>query len=483
MFDKLSKVFEGQNPVFDYQFRNSDLAADWEVYRTQILNEPNVWSEKAWEIFKSKINSVMVVDMPTEGKGNPEPYFYFLDFGNVIDYEVNPRTGNMNYIIFRQAEKKIAVIDDKSYSIYEEDKGNNIGALLAENRHKLGYCPARFFWNEDLNIDTPDVKKSPLSIVLEALDNLLFFAISKRHLDLYGSYPIYSGYEQNCDFTNSENGDYCDGGFLKNTSGYYKFDSAGLLCKCPKCGDKRIAGVGSFVEVPIPAEGQPDLRNPVQVLSADVASLDYQVREEDRKRREIERAVIGIDEGVINDQALNELQVSATYEDRNKKINRIKIGFESAQKFIDETVCRLRYGSGFIGCSISYGTNFYPLTTDELRAKKKQAKEDGATEAELDAISEQIIESEYKNNPSKLHRMKVLADLEPLRNKTQKEILELYQNQLISQSEMQLKIHFDELIRRFERENTNVSFFGSEMEYAKKIETIKNTLIDYVNQV
>jgi hypothetical protein len=116
----------------------------------------------------------------------------------------------------------------------------------------VGYCPARFFWNEPLSLSEPDVKQSPLTKQLEALDWFLFYHISKRHLDLYGAYPIYSGYEQSCDFSNGENGDYCDGGFLKDKQGFYKLDAAGLLMRCPKCGDSRINGVGSFVEIPIP---------------------------------------------------------------------------------------------------------------------------------------------------------------------------------------------------------------------------------------
>lgn len=118
----------------------------------------------------------------------------------------------MDWIIFRQPDKRIAVIDDERYRVFAED-GGNIGELLVDNPHDLRYCPARFFWNEPMNLREPDVKQSPLTKELEALDWFLFFHISKRHLDMYGAYPIYSGYEQSCDFTNAENGDYCDGGF------------------------------------------------------------------------------------------------------------------------------------------------------------------------------------------------------------------------------------------------------------------------------
>ncbi|MFR8207454.1 MAG: hypothetical protein ACLU99_14970 [Alphaproteobacteria bacterium] len=33
-----------------------------------------------------------------------------------------------------------------------EDKSHNIGELLVDNPHDVGYCPARFFWNEPLSL-------------------------------------------------------------------------------------------------------------------------------------------------------------------------------------------------------------------------------------------------------------------------------------------------------------------------------------------
>ena len=65
--------------------------------------------------------------------------------------------------------------------------------MLIDSPHDLGYTPARFFWNEAISLREPDVKASPLTEQLESMDWYLFYHISKRHLDMYGSYPIYSG--------------------------------------------------------------------------------------------------------------------------------------------------------------------------------------------------------------------------------------------------------------------------------------------------
>ena len=481
-FDKLSRVFDGRNPAFEYDFASPEDRDDWEDYRRSRLHEPEIWHTEGWERFKTDINSVLVVDLPEHQDGErPEPYFYWLPIDCVLDWDGHG--DDLDHIVFTtDHDKRIAVIDDTSYRIYTRDAGRNIGSLVSEHPHGLGFCPARFFWQDAISLRDPYIKQSVLTKELESLDWYLFFHISKRHLDLYGSYPIYSGYEQSCDFSNAENGDYCDGGYLKNKQGYYKLDTAGLPCRCPKCGDKRIAGVGSFVEVPIPVEGQPDLRNPVQMLSVDRSSLDYNVTEEERLKDDIIASVVGMQEEQMSTQAVNESQVRATFESQSTILNRVKKGFEAAQKFVDDTICRLRYGASFSGSVINYGTEFFIYSASELRERYKTAKESGASESELDALQNQIIETEYRTNPAKRHRLMLLSELEPYRHLTRDEMLTMYREGVVTSDELRLKLNFMALIRRFERENTNILEFGSAIPYERKIEIIKATLDGYAKE-
>lgn len=482
-FDKLSRIFDGRNPAFNYQFKTTEQRDDWEWYRQEKLKEPQIWETKGWNFFQTEINSVLVVDMPTEQDKSdkyPQPYFYWLPIASVIDYRANAITGQMDYIIFNQDDKRIAVIDNERYRVFGSN-GIDITELLIDNPHDLGYCPVRFFWYEPISLKEPDIKKSPLTRQLESLDWYLFYHISKRHLDLYGSYPIYSGYEQSCDFSNQENGDYCDGGFLKNKSGFYKLDAAGLLCRCPKCGESRINGVGSFVEIPIPSQQNdvPDLKNPVQMLSVDRNSLDYNVEEENRLKNDIITSVVGTNEEITTRDALNEQQILANFESQSTVLNRIKKGFEAAQQFVDETVCRLRYGNLFISAHVNYGTDFYLSTATDLRNRYANAKNAGASEADLDAMQCQIIETEYRNNPTQLQRMLILAELEPYRHATREEVLALYDKGVISESDLRIKLNFANYIRRFEREYLNILEFGENMPFASKIDFITNKLKDY----
>lgn len=488
IFDKLARIFDGRNPSFDYRFTDAELLADWQAYRTNVLKEPAVWQTLGWSNFKTEINSVLIVDVAqSQNADKPEPYFYWLPIGNVIDFSTD-NEGNIEDIIFNDNDKIVA-IDNVSYKVYRKAEGDAI-RLEVENPHDLGYCPARFFWNVPLSLSTPNVKKSPLTKELEKLDWYLFFLISKRHLDMYGSYPIYSGYEANCDYTDEINHTHCEHGFLKNEQDQYVFDSAGVLMQCPKCGKHKINGAGSFIEIPIPsapnAEGYaytPDLKNPVQMLSVDRNSLDYNAEECDRLKNEIITACIGTDTNVLADNAVNEMQVEATFESQSSILNRIKEGFEQAQQFIDETICRLRYGNQFISATINYGTDFFILTPAELRERYKTAKDAGASESELDSLQSQIIETEYRNDAQRQQRMKLLAEIEPYRHLSIAEMRELLNNGIIGREDMVVKVNFSNYIKRFERENGDINAYVMNGDYADRIEQIEATLKSYVSPI
>lgn len=486
VYRELERVFYSRNSSSSYQFTDSELAEDWSQYKKNNLNEPEVWKTTGWKRMQVSPNSILVVDLPqVQTSLRPEPYFYWLEIDAVIDYQTFRLDENQfEWLIFKQPEHRIAVFDDTSIRVYQLNEKNEIQSLISEAKHDLGYCPARFFWSTQLNEKNKDLKKNPITKELSNLDWYLFFSISKQHLDLYAPYPIYSAYEADCNFENNETGDYCDGGFLRNAKGEYKILNDGTLEKCPCCSEKRIAGPGSFLEVPIPnqTEGVADMRNPVQITTIDKDSLDYNVNECARLKNEIVISVVGSGGTVSEKEAINETQVTANFESKTSVLNALKTNFELAQKFVEDTVCKLRYGGAFISSSVNWGTEFYVFTVTELYSKYKQAKENGASNSELDAISQQILEVEYRNNPLVLQRMLILKQLEPYPHKTLDEVLKLYEKGLLNENLVKLKINFSTLVEKFERENINIIEFASNKTLREKIDIITNKLLEYVTE-
>lgn len=484
VYRELERVFYSRNSSSSYQFTDSELAEDWADYRKNKLNEPDIWKTVGWKKMQVSINSILVVDLPqVQMSARPEPYFYWLEIEDVVDYEMVNDT-EFKWIVFRQPNRRIAAFDDTYIRVYQLNEKNEIASLVSEATHNLGYCPARFFWSTQLNEKNKDLKKNPISKELSNLDWYLFFSISKQHLDLYAPYPIYSAYAADCNFENNETGDYCDGGFLRNSSGEYKILNDGTVEKCPCCSEKRIAGPGSFLEVPIPnqAEGIVDMRNPVQITTIDKDSLTYNVEECIRLRNDIIVSIAGSGGTVSEKEAINETQVAANFESKTSVLNALKTNFELAQKFVEDTICRFRYGSDFISSSISWGTEFYVFTVKELYNKYEQAKTNGASESELDAITQQILEVEYRNNPLVLQRMLILKQLEPYPHKTLDEVLKLHEKKLLNENYVKLKINFSTLVERFERENINIIEFASARTFSEKIKLITDKLLDYVRE-
>lgn len=484
VYRELERVFYSRNSSSSYQFTDSELAEDWQNFRRSNLNEPEIWKTIGWKRMQVSPNSILIVDLPTQQNTfRPEPYFYWLEIEDVIDYETPDGTA-IDWIVFKQPENKIAVFDDTSIRVYQLNEKNEISGIVSEANHNLDYCPARFFWTTQLNEKNRELKKNPITKELSNLDWYLFFSISKQHLDLYAPYPIYSAYEADCHYENNETGDYCDGGFLRNSKGDWKFLADGTLEKCPCCGNKRIAGPGSFLEVPVPnvSEGIADLRNPVQITTIDKDSLDYNVDECVRLRNDIIISVVGSGGTVSEKEAINETQVAANFEAKTAVLNALKTNFEQAQKFVEDTICKLRYGEAFISSSISWGTEFYVFTVKELYDKYKQAKDNGASEAELDAISQQIIEVEYRNNPLVMQRMIILKQLEPYPHKTQNEVVTLFDKGLLDKNKVILKLNFSSYIDRFERENINIIAFGANLSLRDKVNTIYKKLLEYVTE-
>lgn len=472
-YTQLRRVYDGRDTVESYVFENPELNQDWDAYRETVLKDPESWNEKSWEAVKSRICSILVCDLPTEQKTErPSPYSYFLNIGSVIDFGF--ANGQITYLAFWQSKHTAVIIDDSFYRVAKVDAKKDI-TILSEVPHNVGYCPAQFFWSDALTCKDVARKKSPISDALGLLDWWLFFHTSKKHLDTYASYPIYSAYEQDCDYENGDTGAYCDGGFLRDRQGNYVTQNG--QNRCPVCESKALAGAGSMIEIPIPSKEDdvPDLKNPVTLTTIDRNSLDYNVEEEERLRINILNNIVGTTGEAERKEAVNETQIKADYEGRTSVLRDLKINLEKAYKFKNDTICKLRYGDAYLGSTYNMGEEFYIYSAVELREKYKQAKDQGASTATLDNLDEQILLTEHRNDVPKLQRMQILRHLEPYRHFTTGEIMDLKKEGLTDEAELKVKINFNTFVERFERENGDIRNFAVNKTFHEKINLIKKT--------
>lgn len=481
VFAALEKVFDGRNPVRSVVMSSPEAEQDQKGFFEEI-EFYDQWRFQSFERMKTAINSVLVCDLPTEQKGDrPEPYYYFLDIERVVDFEEDGDW--IKWIAFKPSSTRLAYFDDEVYQVFTL-KDEKITGIETQVYHQIGWCPAQFFWGTAINHRQPSQKKAPISNELGNFDWWLFHAISKQHLDMYAAYPIYWGYEQDCDYSEQiegKEGRSCDNGFLRTDSGVYLLSgNTGGLMPCPVCSKSRLNGAGSFIEVTAPYDKEsPDMRDPVGVVPTDVASLEQSVKEQQRLRNEIYTNVTGYGGEPTNDQAINEKQVAAAFEGRTTVLKNLKKNFERAEKFLIETMCKLRYGAAFVSASVDYGTEFYLYLPEELLAMYTAAKDKGLSDQILNMLQDQYYETRYRNNPDKMQRIKILTALEPFRHSTREQVKGFYESGFVTFPEFYLKVNFANLIDRFERENINVVEFGSEVDFDVKIKNILQTLYTY----
>jgi hypothetical protein len=434
----LGRVWYAKNYFEKYTFTSEEFEKDFELYR-QSLKEDHLWRVEAWSAMKTAIDSVIVIDLPSEQTTErPAPYFYILEPDDIIDIEVNNKN-EVEYIIFKceagEGEPEtIAVYDDTSLRKFEKKNGEP-GKLIAEVPHTLGYCPARMLWSDKLADENYFNKRSPITDVLSDLDWYLFWKVAERYLNLYAPFPIYISYKFNK--AEEEEG---------NPTGSEKE-------KKDQHAGSSLMGPGSYMEVPAPVmNGDTNLMtNPLQVEGAQVEACKFCEEKSTKLRVDIFRAIVGYD-GEINKTAINEKQVESGFKSREEVLMIVARNFGQAKLWTNTTLARLRYGGYFVKGDIDFGSDFYLTDESEFITLYSDAKTKGASSLILDTIENQLLDTVYRNDPQGRMRATLQKDLDPLPGMSDGDALLNFQAGVINKETYLQKINYQKYYRMFELE-------------------------------
>tara|TARA_R110002111_G_scaffold98643_2_gene152263 strand:+ start:19550 stop:21442 length:1893 start_codon:yes stop_codon:yes gene_type:complete len=474
IYQEYQRIFDGQNPFFNYEFSNPDNATDFKSYLNKELKDREFFKTIGFDQLRYSINSILVVDMPTDGTGNP--YYYFVDVSNVIDVK-SDKNGTIKYVVFQVNKNTIAVYDSTSYRVYNVDANKIIGEPIVDNTHNLGYCPASYFWNQNLKGSNTVEKKSPITEVLGRLDKYLVEDTFKEYADLYGTFPIITTYEELCNF------DGCDNGFI--SSDYTIFENGQETIKtkqtkCPSCSNREEIGPGTIFEIPAPqTNDDPVLSNPVSIITPDTKSLEYIKQKLIEYADGIREVTIGTRGRVLDNNQVNETQVFGSFESRQNILLQIASSFEAVHKFANDTVARLMFGDSFISSVVFYGDQFFLKSVNDLMEEYKLAKQSGQPDEEIDQIYRQILVTKYKGNDDRIERAWILYNLNPEPHKTVDQSRLLVSDGVLDKPDFVIKARFSNFVARFEREQTNVLDFGRELKFDDKINRINEILLSY----
>lgn len=484
VFDELTKIFEAQDRYIGYEFTNPELTGDFDTYRQEI-GDHLFWQTKGFNLMKTAINSVVILDLPTEQDVRdrfPRPYYYMLDVQKVKACDVGSMY-KMEYIVFENKydDKTIHAFDDMFFRTYRRDKGNK-WFLSNEVPHDLGYTPARSFWTTPFEDHSKLQKRGPHSNSLGKLDWLLFLSTSTKHVELYAGFPIDVMYETQCTYMDAS-GNRCEGGKVKcsvsdGVGGFVaKYDD------CPTCKNKSMLGAGTVLTAPARATNDdPDLLAGMNRIPADTDSLKYLMDRIESYEATISTNMIGYIPESIR-QAMNKDQVGSQIESQMNCLAEVRDNFQDIHRFVLETLARLRYGANaLLSITVNYGNKWFIHSVEKLQEQFKSSKENGFANFELSQQFEQLLLTKYKNNPSQLERARTLTAIEPYQNYTIGELLTMSDKFGLNKDFVRLKLDFNNYVNRFEREFMDIGVFMQFMPFNTKVAFIQEKLLGYVKE-
>ena len=355
------------------------------------------------------------------------------------------------YLIYKSGREYVALCDE-FYRVFDENRN-----LVEEIPHDLGVTPARSIWTDNLGNNYIN-KLSPITKSLSELDWLVIHKVNKRYLDLGNSFPIMVAYRKDEDFDGKEEDEKVD------------------LNK-----GKDHIGPGTFIELspPISAGDVDMMRNPLQIISPDITSLEYNVTEEIRKTDIIFYSTVGFDGEPGNDQAKNEKQIASGFESRKAILQKIARNMEQIEDWCYTVIGKAKFGKDFNDINLSYGELFFQPTTSELYEKLQLSKKTG-NYALIESYQSQINTVRFQGK--ELTRQKVIAALDQYPSSSIEELKELAKDGFVTMEEIRYKMQLLALIKRFERENTNIVDFGAEIDFSTKVDRIKQQLLIYLRE-
>jgi hypothetical protein len=479
IFDEFSTIFTAQDSYRDYEFANPDYKDEFDQYLENAKVQEYIASS-IFQSYKERHNSLLVVDLPAiQNTERPMPYFYELPIERVIDIDVTERAGDerIDYVIFKtEVKDEVACFDGVWFRVFMKTSDGEY-VLMTEARHELNFCPATFVSAFPLSATDRITRKSPLSESASDLDWLLFLKTAKRQYEIYGAFPIVWSHETECDFTDGH-GTKCNAGIIAGTTR----DGIVYQHDCPACAESKFVGPGTHVKKVIPRGDEKDLGDPAGIIPPDIDSLKNLTEECDKVEWDVFTNVVGGVDGVLNKQAINEIQASAIVESKRKKYLSIASNFEKAEKFIVDTFGLLMYPGYYNGSTINYGSQFDLYTSENVQKQLNEQKKTGMPQYVLDQTLLLYIQSANRNNYAEQQRLELLRLIEPYPTLSIQECINIGVKEY-NFGEFVLKANFAKFVSNFELENGNIVNWGSALDPNVNVQRLRKIFEDYAKQI
>ncbi len=496
------KVYEGKNRFFAVEAsRDIDALRSWLV-----SSRVEAWIEDhSKEVFRNQPSNIVVIDRDLEGN----PYLIDVGLDRLIDVKIQDKSGQCKYIAFVHSVHKVteenqlvfngwdmsmvqgsigkkrylfSVYDSLYYRVFARAGESGSLVMVFEQEHGLGYCPAHTFIFTPANSQNYLKRRTPFGQSVSKMEDWTVFDIFRNYVDYYAPFPITEAPVSKCSNPDCIDGKVRDEQIIDHSTGETKV----IWSDCAVCDNKQkgeLMGPGTHIGIKVQADRNlEDGSGKFKMHFPETDKMKYIPEKLDELELEIRYKTVGIS-NLITEQAINEIQAKGSFASMDNVLLRTKTELDHLYRWIVYTVARLYYGPDLdLKIEANFGTEWYLISEDQLQARFEKAKEIGLPKSEQLMIYDQIIETKYKGNSSKILRQKMLLKLDPLPLYTEQETIELFKEGAIDQEQYNLKINFHRFVNRFERENTSITEFGSNLDMGQRIERIREILNQYNNE-
>ena len=387
---QLERVFFSEDGFESYDVGGDDIRP----------NDVGEFTQIAFDALLYRYNDIVVHDFKDINK----PFRRIINIDRVVSIEsYNSIIERIAYLTFIEIDgddvEGYLYMDSETYAFYDKEMERE----PIEIAHDLGVCPADYVSNVPFSEESDIVRSSIFSRSRELMEEFVFLNTLRKMTDPNGAIPIVVKLASNdVDQDSGEDSD--------NSNG---ISASELLPENQRKKNMPDLQAGNVIELPVRTKdnGEVDTgiaENFLNFFRTPVESLRYLDERLKSLRSDIVVSIIG-DHGELNDDAKNELQVSKSFVSKQDRLRKFGEGLGRLRNKSDFKMLALQYGSDRVTVDMSFGTDFFIESQDDLFTLLKSSP----NPIERATILKRLIANRGRGNQNRIKRDTILYRLLP----------------------------------------------------------------------
>lgn len=354
------------------------------------------------------------------------------------------------------------VYDDMFFSVWVEGSS---GIVIDPDwgvdpiPHNNSVCPVTWVYDDNMKT-TENISKK--SVYNDSTKDMFEYNIIKT---FYQNYKYFGAFgkevkpETRCNFTDSQSNVRCNGtGTLSpiDASKDYRFPLK--TSTCPDCADKNKGVMGEIHEIPIQQQGNSEMLANYNKLNfridADSNILKFHADDSAALKRAIMVDSIGEGYGQANNnQAINQQQVFANFDDQESNLNYFKQKIEKSWEFCLDRAGEIFAPESYERIVIRLGNKYFLKTIEQLYSELESLYKGTNNSALIEQKQIEILLTENKNDFHTMRRFELVRVLKPFSSFPLNYIMTNRQTLEQSQPKAMLMFdNFDQIMAIFEQQ-------------------------------